>query len=249
MHTSTELHRDSFVVSVDGAAATIEDLLPGFSERDRIGIVVDEPCGGVGASCLLLAGVTAFYDIQRARGEDFFIYPDYFLFHVGRRIGDYGMLDIWPDHKEVEVEGGPEQMLRAINDRAITRLLVPDGEAVEASFERQTLASAESRIVGAFAYGPTGRVCGPDVVVAGDDVTESYVAAVLDPTARDPDDPSESVQRGGDRAANERWATAGARMRTQRAALRTDGRPSESYRRITLQQALGRLGRAPAPPS
>ena len=249
MHTSTELHQDSFAVSVDGATATIDDLLPGFSAQDRIGIVVDEPCGGVGASCLLLAAVTAFYDIQRARGEDFFIYPDYFVFHAGRRIGDYGMLDVWPDHKEVEVVGGPEQMLRAINDRGITRVLVPDGEPVGADFDRQTLASAESRIVGAFAYAPTGRVADPDVVLAGDDVTESCVAAVLDPTARDPDDPSEPVQRGGDRAANERWAAAGARKRRQRAALQTGGRPSESYRRITVKQALGLLGRIDAQPS
>jgi hypothetical protein len=243
MHTSTELDRDSFAVSVDGAAATIADLLPGFSEHDRIGIVVDEPCGGVGASCLVLAAVTAFYDIQRSRGEDFFIYPDYFVFHAGRRIGDYGMLDVWPDHKEVEVAGGPEQMLRAINDRAITRLLVPDGEAVDADFDRHTLASAESRIVGAFAYAPSGRVADADVVVAGDDVTESYVAAVLDPTATDPDDETGKPRGDGDREANETWAAVGAQVRAQRAGLRADGRPSESYRRITLQQALGLLGR------
>jgi hypothetical protein len=243
MHTSTELHRDSFAVSVDGAAATIDDLLPGFSEHDRIGIVVDEPCGGVGASCLLLAAVTAFYDVQRARGQDFFIYPDYFVFHAGRRIGDYGMLDVWPDHKEVEVAGGPERMLRAINDRAVTRLLVPDGEAVDAGFDRQTLASAESRIVGAFAYAPTGRVAEADVVVAGDDVTESYVAAVLDPTATDPDGETDKPRCDGDREDNETWAAVGAQVRAQRARLRADGRPSESYRRITLQQALGLLGR------
>ena len=43
-----------------------------------------EPCGAVGASLLLLAAITAFDHAQRARSEHFYIYPDYFLFHVGR---------------------------------------------------------------------------------------------------------------------------------------------------------------------
>jgi hypothetical protein len=51
--------------------------------RDRLGIVVHQPGGALGASVLALATITAFYDLQRARGNDFFIYPDYFVFHVG----------------------------------------------------------------------------------------------------------------------------------------------------------------------
>jgi len=59
---------------------------------------------------------------------DFFIYPDYFLFHVGRPLGDHARLDIWPRRKEVVVPEDPQGVLDAINDRAITRLVVEDGE-------------------------------------------------------------------------------------------------------------------------
>jgi len=122
MHTAEELSSPAFAVRVGGRAATLEDLFPGFVEHDRLGVVVRQPCGAVGASTLILAAVTAFYDAQRAKGDGFFIYPDYFLFHVGTRLGDHGMLDVWPAHKEVVVPDEPEALLRAINDRGITRL-------------------------------------------------------------------------------------------------------------------------------
>src|ERR1700761_809792 len=105
MHTSDELCAGSFQIELAGAPATIEQVLPGFEPGDRLGIVVREPCGAVGASCLLLSAVTAFYDAQRARSPEFFIYPDYFLLHVGRPLGDHSMLDVWPAHKEVVVPG------------------------------------------------------------------------------------------------------------------------------------------------
>ena len=215
MHSSTELDRNSFVVEVDGAGATFDDLFPDFTAQDRLGVVVRQPCGAVGASCLLLAAVTAFYDIQRARGADFFIYPDYFLFEVGGRLGDHSMLDVWPDHKEVVVADRPEEILRAINDRAITRLVVEDGDPAETAFERESLASARDRITSALAYSPGGRVTDADVRVTGNEVTESYVNQVLDSAPA---------------------------VRAQRAALREDGRPLETYRRLTLEQALALLG-------
>ncbi len=215
MHSSTELDRNSFVVEVDGARARFDDLFPDFTAQDRLGVVVRQPCGAVGASCLLLAAVTAFYDIQRARGADFFIYPDYFLFEVGGRLGDHSMLDVWPDHKEVVVADRPEEILRAINDRAITRLVVEDGDPAETAFERESLASARDRITSALAYSPGGRVTDADVRVTGNEVTESYVNQVLDSAPA---------------------------VQAQRAALREDGRPLETYRRLTLEQALALLG-------
>ena len=70
----------------------------------------------LGANNLLLAAVTAFYDRQRARGEEFFIYPDYFLFPVDRPLGDHSMLDVFPSHKDVVVPDDPE----AIVERSTT---------------------------------------------------------------------------------------------------------------------------------
>lgn len=244
MHTSSELSEGSFELELAGGRATIAQVLPGFGAADRLGIVVREPCGAVGASCLLLAAVTAFYDAQRARSPDFFIYPDYFLLHVGRALGDHSMLDVWPSHKEVVVRDDAEALLEAINDRGVTWLVVPDGKPVAATLSRESLASARARIRGAFAYSPTGRVASADLRITGDKVTESYVDGVLAPerlleTLGDAADPyAASVAR----RANEVDPEARDRMRALRERLRAaTGRPVESYRRLTLDQALALL--------
>jgi hypothetical protein len=88
MHSSRELQSSSFEITVGDRDVRLGELFQGFGERDRLGVVIRRPCGGVGASALITATITAFYDLHRARGPDFFIYPDYFLFHVGRRGAD-----------------------------------------------------------------------------------------------------------------------------------------------------------------
>jgi hypothetical protein len=226
MHSSRELRSSAFDVRIDGAGATLADVLEGFDAADRVGAVARRPCAVVGCSGLLLAAITAFYDVQRARSEDFFVYPDYFVFHVGRRLGRHNRLDIWPPHKEVVVADEPEELLRAINDRGITRMLVEDGAPGDGGFARETLASAHGRVRTAIAYAATGRVRDPDVAIASNDVAETYVEGVLAQ--------SEEVPA----ADRERLAAA-------RADLREDGRPVETYRRIGLDEALGLL--APRP--
>jgi hypothetical protein len=227
VHSSRELRSSAFAVSVDGGDTTLASVFPDFVAADRLGIVVRRPCGVVGASALLMCAVTAFYDVQRARGEDFFIYPDYFVFHAGRKLGRHNRFDIWPPHKEVVVAGEPEELLRAINDRGVTRLVVEDGVPGDgAAFARETLASALARIVSAVVYSPNGRTLDADVAIAGNDVTEHYVAGVLEQ--------SEDVPA----ADRERIAAA-------RASLLDGGRPVETYRRVDLDEALGLL--APAP--
>jgi hypothetical protein len=223
MHSSRELRSSSFDIEMAGRSAGIDELFEGFVEQDRLGVVLSQPCGAVGASALITATITAFYDIQRSRGDDFFIYPDYFLFHVGRRLGDHGQLDVWPSHKEVVVEKEPERILEAINDRAITRLVVEDGEPGEPDFDREALASAHARIVTCLAYSPAGRVADADVQIAGNPVTEGYVAEVLDADGN-----------GG--------AEGRARILRGRRDLLEGGVPVETYRRIGLDEALARLG-------
>ncbi len=229
MHSSKELTSDAFSFTVDGAAASFADVFPDFEARDRLGVVVRSPGGALGASALILATITAFYDFERARATDFFRYPDYFVFHVGRRVGPYAMLDIWPDHKEVAIpEGDPEALLRAINDRAVTRLLVEDGPPGAPAFERVTLASV--RLHTALAYAANGRARDADVLVAGNAITERYVAAVLDGAAPLGDD--------------ER-----ATLRARRAALLAAGAPREWYRRLGREETLGLLAGGAAPRS
>lgn len=246
MHSSAELRSDAFSITLDGAPAGLEEVLPGFGEHDRVGVVVRHPFGAVGASTLLLFAVTAFYDLQRARGGEFFIYPDYFLFHVGAPLGDHSMLDVFPSHKEVVVPDDPEALLEAVNDRAVTWLLVEEREPAPAPFRRETLASAHTRIRGAFAYSPHGRVTEGDLRVAGNEVTESYVRAVLDPerligSIGDPGDPYAPAVA---RRAAEVKPELRVRLRAERDALLENGRPVESYSRMTVDEALASLGAA-----
>jgi hypothetical protein len=215
MHSSQELRSSSFEIAVAGRRARLEDLFEGFDEHDRLGVVMSEPCGAVGASALITATITAFYDIQRARAPEFFIYPDYFLFHVGRPLGDHGKLDVWPRRKEVVVGEEPEAILEAIDDRAITRLVVEEGEGGEPDFHREALASARARIATCLAYSPSGRVADGDVRIASNAVTEGYVEAILEA------EPQVGISRR---------------------ELVEDDVPVETYRRIGLGEALALLG-------
>lgn len=186
MHSSQELTSDMFAFTVAGQQADFSAVFPDFGERDRLGIVSRSPGGALGASALILATITAFYDRERARGAAFFRYPDYYLFHITASVGPYGMLDIWPDHKEITVPSGePETLLRAINDRAITHLLIEDAAPGTPTFERATLASVGLRAV--LAYAPSGQVRAADLQVTGNTVTAGYIAAVLAALAPMPD--------------------------------------------------------------
>ena len=236
-----------FEIGVAGRPARLDELFESFGEHDRLGLVMRRPCGAVGASALLTAAITAFYDVQRSRGPDFFVYPDYYLFHVGGPLGDHARLDVWPRRKEVVVEDDPERILEAIDDRGITRLLVEDGTPAERRLEAETVASARARIASCLAYSPSGRVERGDVRIASNPVTEGYVEAILDPEARMARLRAEGgggavradtiAVRAGEVAPDVRREISLARR-----ALEEDGVPVETYRRIDLDEALALLG-------
>ena len=69
MHTSEALSSADFQITLDGRPATLEDVLPGFDEHDRLGIVIDRNWGAAGAGTMILAAVTAFYDRLRVAGD------------------------------------------------------------------------------------------------------------------------------------------------------------------------------------
>ena len=182
MHT-TALRSDEFAITVDGARASIGDVFPGFDEHDRLGVVIHDDLGAAGAGSLILAAVTAFYDRLRATGEPFFAYADYFAFHVGSDHGPLRKLDVWPPHKEVVVANEAERILQAVNDRGVTRLLVPEvsqaATPAEPGLERETLHSAQRRIRTALVYSPTGETGGADVLVRGSAHSDLYIDAML----------------------------------------------------------------------
>jgi hypothetical protein len=178
MHT-TALRSDAFTIDVSGRAATIADVFPGFDEHDRVGIVVADDLGAAGAGSLILAAVTAFYDQLRARETEFFAYADFFAFHVERNRGTLRKLDVYPAHKEVVVPADPEVILEAINDRGVTRLLVPDGPPAAPELARETRHSALRRIRTALVYSPSGRTALADVTVRGSAQSDAYIRAML----------------------------------------------------------------------
>jgi hypothetical protein len=246
VHSARELRSSAFAIHVDGRRARLEELFEGFGEHDRLGVVVREPCGAVGASALISATVTAFYDIQRARGPDFFVYPDYFLFHVGGPLGDHARLDVWPRRKEVVVADDPQEILEAIDDRAITRLVVENGPPGEPQLEEEAVASARARIATCLAYSPGGRVFDADVRIESNPVTEGYVEAILDPEARlsrlRAERGDEALVAAIERRAGEVRREVRGRIASGRARLVENGAVVETYRRLELDEALARLG-------
>lgn len=221
MHTTDDLRGPDLPIRVDGEPVTVPGLLTGFTEQDRLGVVVRSDGGGAGAGLLILAAVTAFYDRQREKSSSFFIYPDYFVFHLDRPRGDHAMLDVWPGHKEVVVEDRPESIMQAVNDRGITRLAIEDGmpqRAVE--LQPETVASARSRIVTAVAFAADGEVRDGDVTITGSEAADRYVRQV-----------SDASEAAG------------------RFSTRRNGLLAESHRRIDLDEAFGLLGCSPSNPS
>ena len=178
MHT-TALRSDEFTITVAGRAASLANVFAGFDEHDRVGIVIADDLGAAGAASLILAAVTAFYDRLRAGGEPFFAYADFFAFHVGSDRGTLRKLDVYPAHKEVVVPADPELILEAINDRGVTRLLVPDRAPGAPELSPETRHSAQRRIRSALVYTPTGQTARADVVVRGSAQSDAHIHAMM----------------------------------------------------------------------
>lgn len=226
MHTTNIINSTQFSFTVEDKKATIEDVFPGFHSGDRIGIVVRQPGGSIGASSLLMAAITRYYDFFRAQlGEEdnqLWIYPDYYVFHIERQHLDHYWLDVWPPNKEVIVEDDPEQILEAINDRGITRLIVEDIPQTAAMFLRETVTTANQRLKSAIAYSPTGRVNNADIQIQNCSKTEQYVMATLKRTKGIP---------------KEMFV----KLCQSRRLLNSGGCVTETYRRIDVAQSLNML--------
>jgi len=187
MHTA-RYHAEQFEVEIDGAKGSISEVFPEWGQFDRFGIVVHEPFGTLGASLLVQAAIAAFYTYDQSRRADAPEYPEVYLFHVGSRHGDHSWLDFWPPRKEIEVASRPDQVLAALNDRAITRLAVPDcppGDAsalAEGPSSWAEQGSAYGRLRSCFVYSPSGRTADANLVlrISDPEITTDPLAT-LDP--------------------------------------------------------------------
>jgi hypothetical protein len=167
----------------------LPSLFPDYQPNDRFGIVVTEPFGSTGASLLISAATTAFFDARPERRKEAPAYPEIFCFHFGGRYGDHSYYDFWPPRKEVFVDSGrPSDLLEAINIRAITRLALPDvasGDVTcltEGPSTWAEEASFRDRLASCFAYGPKGTAAEADVMLEEvDPSTQENTVWTLDP--------------------------------------------------------------------
>lgn len=147
MHTSTRLDSTDFQFLQHSANGTtpidFADFCPDYHELDRVAVVSPTLEAGVyHTSYALLALTTAFYDRLRARGGDFFDYPQHFAFvgaegdHVYTSNGPlplttpklwdaWSWLDVWPANKWVPTPVTATGMLQRVFDYQINRLFWP----------------------------------------------------------------------------------------------------------------------------
>lgn len=215
MHTTDELSSETFEYRVDEAVVPGDEVMPHIAVADRLGLVVEDPADGLGAGNFVLACVTAFYDRLREQRAEFFEYPDYYTFQPTPDPLDYLEFDVWPDHKNVSVSRDPEAILRAINHRAITVLLVPDTPGSAPDLDAVTRRSAARRIDSCFAYAPDGRLADAEFSIR---LPRDRVGAWYEETVAGLDD-----------ALSARWAAG------------DDPYVSQEFREISLEAALARL--------
>ena len=162
MHTIDELAWTDFEYRSNGSVVSRDAVMPDLTLEDRVGVVMGTGTEGLGAGNFILSCVTTFYDHLGETSDDFFEYPDFYTFQTTVAPADYRSLDIYPDHKNVSVEPTDETLLRAINDRAVTILLVPDEEPTPPAIEDITRRSAERRIERCYTYGADGQPRGAE---------------------------------------------------------------------------------------
>ncbi|HWH26425.1 MAG TPA: hypothetical protein VNT53_07250 [Pseudolysinimonas sp.] len=127
MHVAKMLKPSQFTVNIEGMPASVGDVFPDWDESDRVAIVLDAAYGALDASLLIQLAALQFFSVRPERGTSAPQYPQTYLFHVGGPHGDFSGFDIWPARHEVFLPADdPYALLGAINDRAITRLVLPD---------------------------------------------------------------------------------------------------------------------------
>ncbi len=164
MHTARQLRLGQFSVRVADAQTDASRWLD-WGPQDRLGIIVDRPLGALGASLAIQLATAAFYGLKGESRRRRPMYADNYLFHVGGPWGDFSAFDFWPARREIRLPPDPAAVLVAVNDRAITHLLVPDGKPREATFGFKEADSAEDRLKLCLAYGRDGNASPYDVTI------------------------------------------------------------------------------------
>lgn len=175
MHTAFELKKRMFQVALEGQEVDAYGFLD-WGPLDRLGVIIDRPVGALGAGLMILLAACAFYDTPGKKRRQRPLYPEIYLFHAGGPWGVFTNFDFWPDHKEIFLPNDPKEVLRAVNNRGITHLLVVDQPAAPVDHRFKEPEAALDRIKHCWAYGPNGAATHADVVIKASDanVLENY---------------------------------------------------------------------------
>ncbi|MDB5527121.1 MAG: hypothetical protein JWR51_224 [Devosia sp.] len=178
---SRKLRIDDLGAAVGGMDIPVQDLFPHFHRYDRLGIVIRQSAGAVGASLLIEAFQATYFAHRRAIGLDAVHYPEMYAFHVGGRHGDMRMFDFEPMRKEVFVDT-PEETLAAVNQCGVTRILIPENKNSKKSYRWEETGAAKDRIKSVFVYSPTGMVQAPQFSLRSElKIAFDSVLGVIDP--------------------------------------------------------------------
>ncbi|OZD81358.1 hypothetical protein CH273_11520 [Rhodococcus sp. 05-339-2] len=173
MHVATDIEHRMFDWRLNGASVGPHTLLPDWNEHDRLGVVIREPFGSLGASLLMQTCAFLHYEVcPERRSIEKAQYPQIFTFHVGGKYGDHSAFDVWPPRREVTVNDSPLDLLDAVNDRAITRLLIPETDPhatdyIGSGFSAWSdVAVARERIKSVWEYGTNGTIARSSVEIS-----------------------------------------------------------------------------------
>lgn len=177
VHTSSLLKSSDFTYwRLEAGGPTPADfatLFPDYHELDRVGVVSPNLEDGVlSTGTGILALTTAFYDVQRAKDQEFFTYPQHFalLGGVGDRVwtrqgllprtepllgATWGNLDVWPETNWFVAAPTAFGMLQQLFALQINRLFWPESlqpDDVEAHLPAYARSLLRSRLKSVFLY-------------------------------------------------------------------------------------------------
>lgn len=146
MHTANLMKTHEFAFTMKNQECRFADILHNPRKEDRLGIVSMTPGDSLTAAPLLLAAIGDYYETLRQTESDFFLYPEFFVFHVGDLQCYHNALDIWPQSKEVVVAEDPQALLSAINDRGIHHLILPNADRTSGKVMMHAVQAASRRL-------------------------------------------------------------------------------------------------------
>jgi hypothetical protein len=175
MH-SRVLSGEDFSIHDGGLPVSHSTFFRGFAATDRLALLAPQGAEGLGAACLLLGFVTAYYDHWRREGSGAVRYPEFFTFQNNLPCADYCMLDIWPYHRNLYF-CGEGAAWRAMAKRGVNIVIAPDSCAVPASIQS---------VADCYAYAKDGALGDNNLEIGlASHLVRDYMLAVMDslPTA------------------------------------------------------------------